>query len=261
MNATAILRLIQDASGIKGPEEFCCFGDALKEVNAVMVCWMATSEAIQHAVEVEADLIICHEAFFLPYLVEYSEGMGDFLSFPVNYKRTAALAKHGISIIRVHPSMDKISILDTAAQILKLENLVADDGEWARVYQLNEPVSFTDLIEHVEKCGLPVLRYSDADPERIISRIGIPWGGMSLFVNIPYMQQLVNMGCDAFIAGESDSYTFHFVKESGIAMIETGHEASENAGVGLFADWLRDRLENTRVEYFESRPAYIIRNQ
>lgn len=259
MNTSEILRLINQESGMKGPEEFCCFGDALRQINTVMVCWMATSEAIQHAVEVEADLIICHEAFYLPYLVEYTEGLGDFLSFPANYRRTAALAKHGITIARVHPSMDKLTILDTAAQILDLKNLVADDGEWARVYALDEPMPYGKLIEHVEKSGLPVLRYSTEDPNRLISRIGIPWGGMSLFVNIPYMQQLVNMGCDAFIAGESDSYTFHFVRESGIAMIETGHEASENAGVALFADWLRNKLDNTRVEYFETPPAYTIR--
>lgn len=259
MNTAEILRLINKESGMTGPEEFCCYGDALSDVKTVMVCWMATSEAIQHAVELEADLIICHEAFFLPYLVEYTAGLGDFLSYPVNYRRTAALARHGISIARVHPSMDKLTILDTAAEILGLNNLVADDGEWARVYALDKSMPFGELIDHVEKSGLPVLRHSRENPNRPITRIGIPWGGMSLFVNIPYMQQLVNMGCDAFIAGESDSYTFHFVRESGIAMIETGHEVSENSGVALFAKWLGDRLDSTRVEYFETKPAYTIR--
>lgn len=261
MNTKQIVQLIHEASGIAGSEEFCCFGNAMRPVNSVLVCWMATSEAIQHAIEIEADLIICHEAFFLPYLVELNGGSGDFLSYPANYRRTSVLAKHGIAIARIHPSMDKITILDRFADQLKLGKPVADDGCWARMYDFDKPVTFSRLVDHVEQCGFPVMRCSDTDPDKVIKHIGLPWGGMSLFVNINYMQQLVEMGCDAFVAGEADSYSFHFARESGVGMIETGHEYSENPGVEAFADWLRNKLENTRVEYYQTSPAYVFSRQ
>ena len=58
----------------------------------------------------------------------------------------------------------------------------------------------------------------------MVSRIGLPWGGLGLFVNVGYQQALVEQGCDLFIAGESDNYGFRFAQECGIPMIETSHE-------------------------------------
>ena len=69
-------------------------------------------------------------------------------------------------------------------------------------------------------------------------RVGLPWGGLGLFVNVGYQQRLIEQGCDVFIAGESDNYGFRFAAECGIPMIETSHELSENDGLRRFAEML-----------------------
>ena len=108
---------------------------------------------------------------------------------------------------------------------------------------------------------MPVLRFTPGDMDRKIERIGIPWGGMGLFVNIPYLQKLVEFGAQAFIAGETDSYAFHFAKESGVYMIETGHEHSENPGLREFAEWLKSLFPDIDVVYYENAPAYAAGHQ
>jgi len=57
------------------------------------------------------------------------------------------------------------------------------------------------------------------------------------------LQELVNMGMDVLIAGESDSYGMRFVEEIGIPVIETSHELSENEGLRVFADRLKRDLK------------------
>ena len=47
--------------------------------------------------------------------------------------------------------------------------------------------------------------------------VGLPWGGLGLFVNVGYQQALVARDCDVFIAGESDNLGFRFAVESGVS--------------------------------------------
>ncbi|NOY75007.1 MAG: hypothetical protein GXP32_04360 [Kiritimatiellaeota bacterium] len=61
----------------------------------------------------------------------------------------------------------------------------------------------------------------------VFSRVGLPWGGLGLFVNVAYQQFLFEHGCDVFIAGESDNMGFRFAEECGIPMIETSHEVNK----------------------------------
>ena len=84
---------------------------------------------------------------------------------------------------------------------------------------------------------MPALRVSAArGMDQVVHRVGLPWGGLGLFVNVGYQQRLIEQGCDVFIAGESDNYGFRFAAECGIPMIETSHELSENDGLQRFVD-------------------------
>ena len=77
-----------------------------------------------------------------------------------------------------------------------------------------------------------------------------------MFTNVGYQQQLIRMGCDAFIADESDNYGFRFSAECGIPMIETGHEISENPGLLRFALMLEKRFPGLKVTFHECRPVF-----
>lgn len=85
-----------------------------------------------------------------------------------------------------------------------------------------------------------------------VKRVGLPWGGLGLFVNVGYQQQLIELGCDVFIAGEADNYGFRFAVESGVAMIETSHEVSENPGLATFTELLAQAFPKVTFRFHEN---------
>ena len=91
--------------------------------------------------------------------------------------------------------------------------------------------------------------------DQIVSKIGLPWGGMGLVNNIGYQQKLIELGADVFISGESDNYAFRFAAECGIPVIETDHDVSENPGISSFADMLQERFPELDVSFYENKPA------
>ena len=88
-------------------------------------------------------------------------------------------------------------------------------------------------------------------------RVGLPWGGLGLFVNVGYRQRLIEVGCDVFIAGESDSYGFRFRVELGIPMIETSHEDSENPGLRHFTDLLAAAFPQVAFPFYENANIWV----
>ena len=89
--------------------------------------------------------------------------------------------------------------------------------------------------------------------------MGLPWGGMGLFVNVAYQQELIELGCDVFIAGETDNYGFRFAEECDIPMIETSHELSENPGLRHFTDMLAAAFSGLDVRFFETPCVWEVR--
>jgi len=227
-------------------------GSAQAPVRKALVCWMATREALERAGECGADLFIGHESLYYPYnAVNRPDAPAGWQDWPVNRARREALERHGLTFLRLHGSLDELCVFDEFAALLGLGKPVAADGT-AKVYEV-QPCTVADLAERVkERMGMAPLRVSA--PRGLgqrVSRVGLPWGGVGLFVNVGYQKKLLDMGCDVLIAGESDSYGFRFSAEVGVPMIETSHEASENPGLRRFCDILRTRFPALSVEFQE----------
>lgn len=256
VTAKEILRLVKEKSGRTDAEEVCLFGDSARPVSRAVICWMPTPEAIEYTASVKADLIISHEILFFPYQTGFEDSQAA-LSWTANARRAELLSKYSMTCIRIHQSADELTIYDAFATRLGLANPIPGSEGITRAYNV-EPVTYGELIERVKSTGLPVLRCTSGDMNRQIEKIGLPWGGLGLFLNIPHMEKLVEMGCQAFIAGESDSYGHHFARESGVYMIETGHEASENPGLRLMVDWFKKEFPDLEVSFYETPPAYVV---
>ena len=241
-------------------EDLITFGLAESQVNKILVCWMADAAAIRYAAQTGADLMICHEAPFYNFDTDYTSGSPSvpaYFSRHTNYNRVKLLTQNEISIIRIHNPLDYYCIFDDFAAQLELGEPVAAVNPTLKVYEI-APVTYGDLIEHV-KCvlGLPLLRASNGDLNRVVKRIGLPWGGLGLFVNVWYVQSVLNLGCDVLIAGETDNYGIRFAIDAGVDMIETGHEISENAGLSRFSRELAALLPETPVEFYENKSPFI----
>ena len=237
-----------------GGDEGVHYGVADKEVSKMTVCWMATPDAIRHSGERGDDLILCHESLYQPYGANYKKDVvPGWEKWRVNVQRDELLDEYGLSCMRIHGSADRICIFDVFAEDLGLGDPVATIDSVRKVYEIPE-CSLGDLVERVKKVfNMPSLRVALAgDLDQKVKRIGLPWGGLGLFVNVSYQQFLVEHECDVFIAGESDNYGLRFAQECGISMIETSHEISENNGLRKFAAIIADEFPGLDVEFYEN---------
>ena len=228
-------------------------GSVDRAVTGVTVAWMATPDAIEAAGAAGHELFIAHESLHYPYGVLTSPNPpADWKEWKVNTQRRSLLDQHGLTLIRVHGTADEIIILDAFAEMLQMGEPVFAD-KLLKVYEI-PPCPLHELVETVKRrMAMPHLRVAPAgDMNRIVHRVGLPWGGVALFVNVHYQQRLVEQGCDVFIAGESDNYGFRFAAECGIPMIETSHELSENPGLRLFTEMLAEALPEIEFRFYEN---------
>jgi len=246
-----IKRKLDDDEGIM-------YGKSNKKVVKILLCWMISEKAIKEANKNSCSHIITHESLFYPYNTDLRKKENkEYLKWDINKKRIALLNEYNITVIRIHGTLDKIIILDQFAKSLGFTNCIKEDG-FVRIYKI-KPISINILIETVKK-KLKLEHIRAAIPDgynKKIEKIGLPWGGLGLFVNVDFQQKLINEGIDVMIGGESDSYGMIFSKEIGIPFVETGHEISENIGIAKFSNILEKEI-GRKVIYYENKSCFTI---
>jgi len=253
MRARELVKKIKEVTKIDSREDTICFGDPDKEMKKVLVTWMATKKSIEYAIDNGFDTIISHEAFYFPYEVEFTEDKS-YLSYKSNSDRIKLVEDNNITVVRLHSSVDELIILDTFIDELQLDGEIYYSNGFARIIKLKEPIKSFDLIEKL-KINSRLMPNRFTKENKLVSKVGIAWGGMALFVNIGFLEILIENGADFIVAGESDSYGFHFVNEAGVSMVEYGHEVSENKGVCEFVKYLNKEL-NIDATYYNCERAY-----
>ena len=241
-------------------------GSAQREVRRVLVSWMATADALSYAGKEGFDLFLAHESLYYPYDAYIrQDNPAGWENWRTNRQRRELLERHDLVLLRAHGSLDEVCIFDDFAALLGLGSPaqakglppIAPFGGLAKVYEI-EPCPLAELVTRVkERLKMPALRVSAPQGMgQIVHRIGPPWGGLGLFVNVGYQQQVIELGCDVLIAGESDDYGFRFSAECGIPMIETGHEISENPGLEHFSRMLQKHFPQIAVGFYECQPSW-----
>lgn len=230
-------------------DEGVMFGDIGREVTGATVCWMPSPANIAAAAAAGHELLIHHESFLHPCPLEQKQDLHT-LRWPVNAQRFTGLAKADMVAARLHGTIDELWIYDEFAARLGLTNVIAGTS-CSKVFEI-DPTPLEELVARVKRLvPMPALRRTHVKPGRIVRKVGLPWGGLALFVNVHYMQRLIDMvpDIDVMIAGETDAYGFRFCTELGIDVIETSHEISENAGLGLFAQALAKQFPHLDVRH------------
>jgi len=254
-----IIQHVQKLSGHPlNQDEGIHHGPKDRDVQRALICWMASADAIREAGKHGADLIICHESLYYPYnAANRADNPVGWESWPTNKQRRELLTRYNLTSLRVHGSADEICIFDAFVGVLGLGQPVYADG-LTKVCEIPE-CALGELIERVQqRTSMGHLRVALAGRSLgyRVHRIGLPWGGLGLFVNVGYQEKLIELGCEAFIAGESDSYGFRFCAELGIPMIETSHEDSENPGLRHFTDLLAAAFPKVVFSFYENRRAW-----
>ncbi|MHB1357094.1 MAG: Nif3-like dinuclear metal center hexameric protein, partial [Anaerolineae bacterium] len=132
------------------------------------------------------------------------------------------------------------------------------EGEgYNKIYEITPQPLHRLIADVATRMGLQAMRVTaPRGMDQIVHRVGLPWGGLGLFVNVSYQQMCIARQCDVLIGGESDSYGLHFANELGIPFIETGHEVSENPGLAHWVLMLEKRFPELEVIFYDCEPAY-----
>ena len=236
-----------------GGEEGFRFGDPSVEVTGILVTWMATRDAIQSAADRGWNLVICHEDPFFPY--SGAGALETSITWRVNRERIAVCARHGITILRAHGTLDRMCVVDEFARAAGLHGSDVREEGLARTFTIPE-TTLADFAEQVRaNLGLPRVRVVGA-LDRRITRVGIAVGGIGLSFNIAFWEILLRHGAQVVLAGETDEYAMHYAADNDIGIVETTHAISENPGLRRFCAVLRERFPEVPVEFHECGVAW-----
>ena len=251
MKALDFKKYLERVSPNLGLEEGFLFGDPNVEVKGILVSWMATKGAIEKAISEDCNLMVVHEGLFYPYEFQRDNNFEKYLTWSVNYARLKMLSEHDITVFRAHGTLDRLCILDDFAEALGLPEPTVKRG-YIRIYDL-PPITVEDLALDVkEKLNLNAVRII-GDPHRKINRIGLPWGGLGLSLNISFLESLLRYGPQLLIAGETDEYAMYYVLDADVNVIETGHSVSENIGLKRFVEKLRRDHPKIKIVFYECK--------
>ena len=193
-------------------------------------------------------MVICHEEMHYPYASRQT-GLEKYLTWTVNRRRIRLLSVHDMTVYRAHGTLDDFCILDDFGELLGLGEPVVSEG-FFRVYDIPAQ-TVTELVEEVKRrMGMEHLRVC-GDRQRVVKRVGLPWGGLGLSVNVSFIEGLLQYHPDVLIAGESDEYAMFYCLDADVPLIETSHVASENYGLRHFAEHLAANFPGLKVVFHQ----------
>ena len=195
-------------------------GDLSAEVKRVAVSLDASFEAVCHAAEIGADLLLTHH----PMLFRGTKSVSD--ENPGGHKIIKSL-RNGLSVISLHTRLDAGDggVNDCLAEALGLKVIGKFGDEEApelgRI-ALAEPVTGKELAEMVrDSLGSGAVRFT-GDAGKSIRTVGLCGGDGKDF-----LQAAAAAGCDAYITGDAGYNAAQDISEEGLCVIEAGHYHSE----------------------------------
>lgn len=242
-------------TGIAGDQLGFVHGDPGVPVTGVGCAWCVHAESLRYCAERSLNMVICHEALWLPAQISpWYDGPTEERIF-ANRVRREALALSRAVVYRSHSNWDALrhfGIADSAVAALGL----ADAKEIGRqkffsVIQLAQDLSAEELRRRVEQgLGFPHCRIF-GDATKRIRRFAFLIGGFG--ENQYHMPQAaMEMGAEALIIGEMSEFIVIACLEMGMPVIESLHSVSEIPGIRCQARLLAERLQPLRVEYVPS---------
>jgi dinuclear metal center YbgI/SA1388 family protein len=200
-------------------------------VATVVTGVSAQRELIEHAVALEAELVVVHHGLFWDFL---PTGLTPTLA-----ERVRPLFKHDVALAAYHLPLDAHPEVGNNALLAGL--LGCDRHEaFADIGRLGEfggdGVAAADLFARVREATQREPLVFDAGPQRV-RRIGIVSGAAA-----KYLPRAVALGLDAFLTGEPAEHVMADAREAGIHFIAAGHYATETFGVRRLGEVLADHF-------------------
>lgn len=241
-------------SGVPGDQLGFVHGDPESSISGVACVWCVDSGSLRRCAESGLDMVICHEALWLPAQTSpWYEGP-DETRIVSTRLRHEFLHAHHMVVYRSHSNWDALpgdGIADSAVEALGLPDaLEVGRQRFFSVHELPEAISVQDLKNIVQRgLGFAACR-AFGDPATRVRRFAFLIGGFG--ENQLHMPQAAReMGADAIIIGEMSEFIVIACLEMGLPVIESLHSVSEIPGIRAQARLLAERLP-VPVQYVPS---------
>jgi dinuclear metal center YbgI/SA1388 family protein len=206
------------------------------EVHRVVTGVSATRALIEHAVELDAQLVLTHHGLFWDF---HPAGLT-----PVLAERLRPLFKHDIALAAYHIPLDAHATHGNNALLAEALGCETHEawGEYRgrpigrRATFAGEGLTLHELRERVRTATHRDPLIQGSGPERVRA-IGIISGSAA-----DNLQNAVRDGLDAFLTGEPREHVMGEARESGIHFIAAGHYATETLGIRALGDLLGERF-------------------
>jgi len=204
-------------------------GSSTSEVNKILVALDITSEVIEEAIEIGAELIVSHHPIlFSTKAVTDATIVGGKL---------LTLLSHDIAAICMHTNLDAaddgVSVALAAALGLQNVEPIEPSPCYGRIGHLEAPMQMRDFLAHT-KTALKSngLRFHNSGST--IQRVAVVggYGG-------DYLHRAVLHGCDVLVTSDIKYDVFLDARELGISLIDADHFCTENVVVPKLRALLR----------------------
>ncbi|MCQ2479694.1 MAG: Nif3-like dinuclear metal center hexameric protein, partial [Clostridia bacterium] len=210
-------------------------GDGEIEVNRVALVLDITSEAVEYASNIGAELIISHHpVIFKP--------QKSFVKGNIAYE----IASKGMSAICAHTCLDCADggVNDVLCTLLDLQNVeifpCEESENILRVGILPEKMTCNMLAAYIKSILGGTVRFCDTG--KIIDSVAVCGGS-----GCDFKDDVIKAGIDAFITGDAGHHNFLDCKEAGLALFAAGHYETENPVISALAKKLREQFPDTDI--------------
>lgn len=242
-----LVEYANQALKIKQFNDYCPNGlqvEGRKEVKSILSAVTASAEAINAAIEVDADVLLVHHGYFWRGEDPVITGL--------KRKRIGLLVANNISLLAYHLPLDAHPDWGNNVRLAEVIGLEVTDflmpDKMGLVGRMPSPTSLAELTDQVAKT-LNRQPQVVSGGEHVINTLGWCTGAAQDMI-----EQAASLGLDAFISGEISERTYHQAKEHGIHYIAAGHHATERYGVQAFGEHLAAHFDLQYRFFDEDNP-------
>lgn len=222
------------------------FGQDSKEIDYVMICWVATTKVIKKAIEKKCHFIITHENPF--YMT--STALPSLL-IEAQKEKEVLLKENDITLYRCHDLWDlypKYGVRDKWAEILHINFQESLQNKYLRISEKFH-MSVSELAMHIIKCIEPYNEYGVeiiGDKKQIVHCLGIGTGACTNVLD------MYNLGADVCLVSDDGINNWVYTQwamDHHIPLIVVNHLTSEAPGIEAMSSYLSKVFPNIKFEY------------
>lgn len=222
-------------------------GDPQQTIEKVMLCLDMTTSSLIKAVENDIDLVVTHHPLiFSPIPSVRADNR--------NQKLIYELIRNNISVYSAHTNLDASAggVADSLALSLDLDTVewkivvASEDSSdkaavttgHGRFAELQKPIGFGVLRQRIiSRLGSSGCRIN-IDSDKSVRRVAVFPGSF----DESWIDRIIELGIDTIVTGECKHHVSISLAQSGISLLEAGHDVTERVVLEPLAAKLKDKF-------------------